>query len=107
MRSRSTRQEQMRVAAGARSHEEAANKLRAATKLAAEDKARRLARCREEIRELLRNGAPPNCPVTKMTIKVQVCASTPLDIRWVTTVGTPGQGHRKPKREPCTITLWE
>jgi hypothetical protein len=62
---------------------------------AAEDKARRLAKFSEEIREILRNGAPPNYPVTKLSIEEQIALGIPLDTGWVTTVRLPGQGRAK------------
>ena len=64
---------------------------------AAEDKARRLAQFSEEIREILRNGAPPNYPVTKLSIEEQIALGIPLDTGWVATMPLPGRG-RAPKR---------
>jgi hypothetical protein len=67
---------------------------------AAEDKARRLAKFSEEIREILRNGAPPNYPVAKLSIEEQIALGIPLDTGWVTTLRPPFSSRRKPKPKP-------
>jgi hypothetical protein len=73
---------------------------KAERELAAEDKARRLAKFSEEIREILRNGAPPNYPVTKLSIEEQIALGIPLSTGWVTTLRLPGNVRRKPKPKP-------
>ena len=49
----------------------------------------------EKIRELLRNGAPPNYPVTKLSIEEQIALGIPLDTGWVTTLRLPGRSRAK------------
>jgi hypothetical protein len=58
------------------------------------EKRRLMAERSEKIKELLRNGAPPNYPVTKLSIEEQIALGIPLDTGWVTTVRLPGRGRR-------------
>jgi hypothetical protein len=59
------------------------------------EKKRLMAEMSEKIRELLRNGAPPNYPVTKLSIEEQIALGIPLDTGWVTMLRLPGQGRAK------------
>jgi hypothetical protein len=59
------------------------------------EKKRLMAEMSEKIRELLRNGAPPNYPVTKLSIEEQIALGIPLDTGWVTTVRLPGRSRTK------------
>jgi len=58
------------------------------------EKKQLMAEWSEKIRELLRNGAPPNYPVTKLSIEEQIALGIPLSTGWVTTLRLPGQGRR-------------
>ena len=64
------------------------------------EKKRLMAEMNEKIRELLRNGAPPNYPVTKLSIEEQIALGIPLSTGWVTTLRLPGNIRRKPKGKP-------
>ena len=64
------------------------------------EKKRLMAEMSEKIRELLRNGAPPNYPVTKLSIEEQIALGIPLSTGWVTTLRLPGNIRRKPKPKP-------
>ena len=54
----------------------------------------------EKIKELLRNGAPTNYPVTKLSIEEQIALGIPLSTGWVTTMRLPGNTRRTPKPKP-------
>ena len=64
------------------------------------EKKRLMAERGEKIEELLRNGAPPNYPVTKLSIEEQIALGIPLSTGWVTTLRLPGNIRRKPKGKP-------
>jgi hypothetical protein len=59
-----------------------------------------MAEMSEKIRELLRNGAPPNYPVTKLSIEEQIALGIPLSTGWVTTLRPPFSSRRKPNPKP-------